>query len=301
MNARIDELLIKFREDSITADELRTLCSFVDGSDDEELAGLLAEDWASFEASFQSAPARRRMAWTKIAAVAAAVLLPVFIVSTVYFYRQSHGMDNAVVSFSSASMQNYKMVLPDGSKVTMGYASELSYEPSDFMHGQRRISFSGEGYFEVKSDAGHPFVVDAKGFDVVVKGTSFNLYCGNDSVAELSLESGVVQLEFPDGGRTDMRPGEKAEIDCRAGTAKVSHCDDIDAVSAWQRGEIILRDASVGDVADAFGRYYGVNITIEGEGIDDTVTFTGTLPTASIQEAMNIIGLAFDADVSVRP
>ena len=87
MNARIDELLRKFREDSITADELRTLRSFVDGSDDEELAGLLAEDWASFEASFQSAPVRRRMLWKKFAAIAAAVLLPVFIVSTVYFYR----------------------------------------------------------------------------------------------------------------------------------------------------------------------------------------------------------------------
>lgn len=300
MDARINELLKKFREDSITTEEFCRLRSMVDASTDEELEDAFAGDWAEFARLDERRPGRLRPA--RIGAWAAAVLLPVFVATTVYFFMQLRRMDRAVSTFSSMSMQNYALTLPDGSSVTLGYGSDLSYNPAAYIRGERHVSFTGEAFFDVHPDAEHPFVVDAGGFDVVVRGTSFNLYtCPTDSFAELTLESGKVELVMADEVKSTVTPNQKAVINLKTGSVLVEECDDVKRVSAWKNGDIILQDASASEIANTVKRYYGVEIDIRSRHAwGDSVTFTGTLPTASLNEAMSILGLALDAEVSAR-
>lgn len=299
MTAPINELLKKYRDESISAEELRRLREIVDDSTDDDLAAALGKDWDEFDSNYdEKRPGRR--SWRYYTGVAAAVaVLVASVCVSVIFYRQLHAADGAVTTFASTAFQTSSLQLPDGSRVTMSRNSEVSCREAAFMRGERRIDFDGEGFFEISSDERHPFVIDASGFEVVVKGTVFNLYSSRgDSIAELALESGVVEIKMADSSTATVRPNQKAIINRNSGSVALVPCPDVRCMSAWQRGEIILEDAGADDIAAAFRRYYGVSIDIAGDGNE---TFTGTLPTNSIQVAMNVVQLAFDAEVTVRP
>lgn len=321
MHSTINELLAKFRDNRLNASELRTLRRMIDESAPDELEDLLAHEWAGYEPAeaaddpeislvvqsmkmkIDTALERRRSPWWKrAAAIAAAVMLPLFMLSTFYFYSTGNRSDNSAVLFESSSAHTFDLTLPDASKVTLGFNSRINYDPETFLSDSRRITFAGEGYFNIHSDAAHPFIIDAGDFEVIVTGTSFNLYCGGDDMpAELALESGNVEI-ISAGRSTHIRPSQRARIHRASGQVTVEDCPDVERVTAWTRGEIILRDASAGEVADAVRRFYGVNVIFDSEVLDNnSSTFTGTLPMASIQDALNIIQLTFDTEVSVRP
>lgn len=300
MTAPFSKLIKKFRDESISAEEMRRLRETVDSATDEELSDVLDSDWRDFYNDSEVKELRRnrwrRCLWSGAAAIAVFVSAGL----SVMFYRELHAADDAVTIFASTAMQTSAVVLPDGSRVTMTRDSELAFRQAGFARGRRNVAFWGEGYFEIQSDAAHPFVINTSGFEVVVKGTVFNLYSNNaDSIAELALESGVVEIKMADSDNvTTVRPSQKVIINRNSGVVDLVPCPDVRCMSAWKRGEIVLNDATAADLAATFRRYYGVNIDIAG---DDKMTFTGTLPTNSIQVAMKVVQIALDAEVTVRP
>src|SRR5690606_33552997 len=74
----------------------------------------------------------------------------------------------------------YTVVLPDGSKVWLSSASKLRY-PVHFSENERRVTLTGEAYFEVKSSYSTttarkiPFIVSSGNQQVEVLGTQFNI------------------------------------------------------------------------------------------------------------------------------
>lgn len=299
MTAPIKNLLKKYRDDNITADELRRLRRMADDSSDEDLAAAIGEDWEDFARDYEDETHARRARYRYIGVAAAVALLLASLCMTVIFYRELHATDNFATTFSSTAYQTSIIALPDGSKITMSRNSEVSCREVSFMRGDRRISFNGEGFFEIHSDASHPFVIAASGFEVVVKGTVFNLYTTpGDTIAELALVSGVVEIKTAENGTTTVQPNQKAVINRRTGVVEVLPCPDMRGVSAWQQGEIVLENASAADISSAFRRYYGVAVDIAAR---DSATFTGTLPVNSLPVALDVVSLALDTEVSVRP
>src|SRR5699024_2399194 len=68
----------------------------------------------------------------------------------------------------------YRLKLPDGSKVWLNAASSVRY-PTAFTGKERKIKITGEVYLEVADDAGHPFIVQTRHSDIQVLGTHFNV------------------------------------------------------------------------------------------------------------------------------
>src|SRR5699024_2048930 len=54
--------------------------------------------------------------------------------------------------------REFQIVLPDGSKAWLNAASSISY-PTAFSGKERKVTITGEVYFEVTHDTGKPFVV----------------------------------------------------------------------------------------------------------------------------------------------
>ncbi|MDE6161431.1 MAG: FecR domain-containing protein [Muribaculaceae bacterium] len=318
MHRTLPELLSKFRNDSITADELRLLRRLVDESPASEIEDAIGADWLLYDSNIlcdnpemalvlksmkekiDEALRRRRMRWLRRAAAVAAVLVPVLVASTAYFYSMYRAVGDTPVAISASTSSACSLTLPDGSRVALGPDADVRYEAADFTRDTRRIRFCGEGYFEIASDPEKPFLIDAGRFEVLVHGTRFNLFAGADGVAgELALEEGVVELRL-NGHTTRMQSGERAVIDASQGTVAIESPTDISEATAWRRGEIVLRDADAAQISAAINRYYGVEMSITGD-FDSTATFTGTLPMGSIQDAMTVVQLALGADVAVRP
>ncbi|SEW51494.1 FecR family protein [Chitinophaga arvensicola] len=88
-----------------------------------------------------------------------------------------------------------KMILPDSSIVWLKGNSSLSYQ-QDFGKKTRQVVLKGEGLFEIKKDAAHPFIVESGQYTTRVLGTSFNIkeQTGNNTFSLLVL-TGKVQVE----------------------------------------------------------------------------------------------------------
>ena len=69
----------------------------------------------------------------------------------------------------------YQLILADGSKVWLNAASSLHF-PTSFIGKERKVTLTGEGYFEVAKNADMPFKVEIAGKgEVEVLGTHFNV------------------------------------------------------------------------------------------------------------------------------
>ena len=90
--------------------------------------------------------------------------------------------------------QHVEIMLADGSKVWLNSGSTLTF-PSKFNGKKRLVELDGEGFFEVKSDKEHPFIVSTSKYQVKAVGTSFNIYDYQDSPQfEAALLNGKVEV-----------------------------------------------------------------------------------------------------------
>lgn len=141
-------------------------------------------------------------------AVAASLIL--ITLTAVYFLRNADpGQKQIAVKDASTNEMNTmpgtrsKTILPDGTIVWLNSDSRIEYN-ANFGHKKREVTLIGEAFFDVAHNADVPMVVHAKGVNIWVKGTAFNVrsYPENNRV-ETSLIRGAVELT------TDTDPERK--------------------------------------------------------------------------------------------
>jgi ferric-dicitrate binding protein FerR (iron transport regulator) len=71
--------------------------------------------------------------------------------------------------------KRFDLVLSDSTRILLNAGTSIKY-PVKFIKGKdREIHLTGEAFFEVAKDAGHPFIVNANGLNIRVLGTKFNV------------------------------------------------------------------------------------------------------------------------------
>lgn len=159
----------------------------------------------------------------------------------------------------------YQLVLADGSKVWLNAASSLTY-PTAFAGKERKVTLTGEGYFEVAHDATKPFKVDVAGKEEVeVLGTHFNVNAyGDESFIKTTLLQGSVKVNAH-GQSAMLKPGEQAQLETR--NAKLGTTDnvDLDQVVAWKDGYFSFQNANLEEVLRQISRWYDVEVFYEGD------------------------------------
>lgn len=168
----------------------------------------------------------------------------------------------------------YVLTLADGTRVWMNSDSELRY-PSRFEGGERRVSVTGEAYFQVAKDESLPFVVEAGGAAVRVTGTEFNVMAyPDDDRVETTLVSGGVDVEA-NGQTRRIEPGSQAVYDKASGSLDV-RAVDLALYTSWKDGLFEFRDMPLGAVARQLERWYDVEILFADPAVAD-IRFTGAV------------------------
>jgi len=304
----VDELQNKYKTDTLSSDELMLLKEKINAMSDDELASQLQDDWMVSDIDTSSVDDHRMddlknridrsigrkpvytFGWlAKAARIAAAVLLPVFVLSTVYFYRQTRlaGSEEMVVTTGAGERAN--ITLPDGTNVALNSNSRLAYLPKMFNKSDRRIAFSGEGYFQVHKDATRPFLIDGRGLGVKVLGTVFNLHVReNDASAELALEEGSVLFSSKRNHEdVVLEVGSMAILDQNTGSITVVNEKNITNAAAWKSGYLIYHETELSEVIKDMESNYGVTIVMGKKCLSDL--FTGTVPSNDLNEALLIL------------
>jgi len=91
--------------------------------------------------------------------------------------------------------RQFHVTLPDGTVVWLNAASSVRY-PTTFNGKERKVSVTGEVYFEVAKNPNQPFTVEVDGrMDVQVLGTSFNVNAYSDEpFISTTLLEGSIRL-----------------------------------------------------------------------------------------------------------
>lgn len=315
----MDKLQQKYRNDNLTPDELRRLREEVNSMSDDRLEDSLREAWESAEASSSDThrldelkmridqrlfPSHRVVPlYWKVLRIAAAVLLPLFMIATVYLYQENTVLSQKDFVATTGKGEQVTISLPDGTQVTLNAESRLSYNLSNFNSDERRVAFDGEGYFRVAKNPSSPFSITAKGLKVSVLGTTFNLRARSaEATAELSLEEGSVRFQsLKTGQDVILSPNQKAILDQINGTVTVEESSYTTDASAWRRGELVFRNVPFAEVLEEIEEIYHVSIAIETKGLnyqDDL--FTGVLSRTNINEVLEVIEHSYHLKATLK-
>ncbi|GAA4300116.1 hypothetical protein GCM10023143_00800 [Compostibacter hankyongensis] len=208
-------------------------------------------------------------------------------------YRQDAGdmSTNAAIRYNVLSIPRggqYRLTLPDGTRVWLNAASSLRY-PVAFTGKERSVELNGEAYFEVEKKAGQPFHVKAGGADIAVLGTSFDVAAYRDEpVIKTTLIAGAVRVT---GARASslLAPRQQGQLTKR-GDLLVKENADITDVLAWKEGLFRFNSADVSEVMRQLARWYDVEIAYA-----DAVPaghITGTLPrNTNLSEVLKVLKL----------
>ncbi len=112
------------------------------------------------------------------------------------------------LTFTNTSDSTVVIELEDGSFAWLNANTTLEY-PASFAKGSRRVMVDGEAYFDVASENGRPFIVNADEFEVIVFGTQFNINCfSNMTYSQVTLVEGNVEVSV-DGKKYGLLPGQQ--------------------------------------------------------------------------------------------
>ncbi|WP_343305425.1 FecR domain-containing protein [Chitinophaga niabensis] len=152
----------------------------------------------------------------------------------------------------------YRLQLPDGSKVWLNAASSITY-PNIFTGDTRSVEITGEAYFEVAKDAARPFKVQAGNMKVEVLGTHFNInaYPG-EPVIKTTLLEGAVRIQD-----AVLKPGQQASL-ATNGQFRLEDDVETDEVMAWKNGFFQFNDADMPTVMRQLENWYDITVAYEG-------------------------------------
>ncbi|MFN5020664.1 MAG: FecR family protein [bacterium] len=155
-----------------------------------------------------------------------------------------------------------RLVLADGSLVWLNAASSVTY-PTAFMGNERRVSITGEAYFEVSPNKSMPFFVAHNQMLVKVLGTHFNVNAyENEANIKVTLLEGMVDVG--DGSMTKrLAPGQQASISKRK--ISVEEAVDTEEVMAWKNGQFYFGGSDIKSIMNQIERYYDVEVEFRDE------------------------------------
>jgi transmembrane sensor len=227
--------------------------------------------------------------YSHVWAIAASLFL-VIIVGAVFQYRQLSVSDAPpdYVLYQTQAAEHREVILPDDSIVSLGGKSTISVA---YHHDRRVIVLQqGEAYFDVAKDESRPFVVEARGREIIAIGTAFNVSNQHARVVVTVTEGTVIvapesrlttgsPIENRDawknsGETARLEAGQKLSYDDKT-LMPISIAEPGDAL-AWRNGLLKYRGEKLEFVIEDVERYIDYPIILASPAVGE-IQYTGTV------------------------
>ncbi|QPH41199.1 FecR family protein [Pedobacter endophyticus] len=186
--------------------------------------------------------------------------------------------------------RQYHLTLSDGTKVWLNAASSIEY-PVAFTTGARKVTISGEAYFEVVKNPKKPFrvnIADSK-TNIEVLGTHFNVntYADNGNYKTTLLEGSIKlntgKLKFL------LKPNQQAITQPQSDQFQIIENINPEDIVAWKNDLFYFNEASIDDVMQELARWYSIDVSYQGS--KPSGTFTGKIDkNLTLRQALKILG-----------
>ncbi|MEX0660584.1 MAG: FecR domain-containing protein [Balneolaceae bacterium] len=245
----------------------------------------------------------RRNDWLGYTVKAAASILVILTASFFAITQQRYEAEQVVeiepIIFQTEEEQNREIKLGDGTMVRLNSNSTLIVS-NDFMNGDREVTLTGEGYFDVAHDTEHPFVIRANRSTIEVLGTAFNVrslsHQDNDQVAVVDGKVSFKNASLASAEQIAviLSKGQYGYLDNTEGTIEVDEIA-VDNYLAWRSGELIFEDLTLGQVCVQLNRLYSIECSYKDEEIKN-FHLTANFSDESLEKTLSVIGLSLDLE-----
>lgn len=202
--------------------------------------------------------------WLNVLRYAAIVVIAFLIgvVATNYVKEAPSRVQYATVAIPDGQMGN--VILPDGTEVSLNSGSTLRY-PDRFDAAQRDVYFTGEAYFQVRSDKKHPFHIHLENYTVQVTGTSLNVRAYQGLPLETTLVEGEADIMDSKGkSLASLIPGQ---LFYASGNEMKTQKVNTGVYTMWKDGKLFLDDETLGEISEKLERWYHVEVQFADEKI----------------------------------
>jgi len=153
----------------------------------------------------------------------------------------------------------YKLILPDGSKVWLNSESSIRY-PVSFVGNERRVYVTGETFFEVAKDKTKPFRVVAGDITIEALGTQFNVNAyTNEPFFSTTLIEGSIRVSKGSEMKI-LKPSQQAQL--TDAEFKITDTDNDDAI-AWKNNQFKFTNTPIDEIMRQIARWYDAEIVYQ--------------------------------------
>jgi len=175
--------------------------------------------------------------------------------------------------YSTRVGEQHTVRLEDGSLLALNTNTKVVVHYTKNRRDLRLVR--GEAQFDVAKNPARPFIVTAEGEQVRAVGTSFVVRDEGHAVSVTLLEGKVTVTPAAAKKAAATRvvyltPGERLKVGART-PPKVDR-PQLESVTAWRSGQILLDDTSLADAVAEMNRYSDKPLAIEGDAARLRVT-----------------------------
>lgn len=165
--------------------------------------------------------------------------------------------------------KTYQLLLSDGTRIRLNSETELIY-PTRFTGNKREVTLIGEAYFEVAKNKENPFIVNAKGMEVKVLGTTFNI-CSytEDRIASTTLIEGSVAIQTEDGEEQTISPSEQFTFN-RNNKKTTIRTVDTELYTSWINGTYVFKNTPLEEIITKLQRWHDFSVIFEDNALKRT-------------------------------
>jgi ferric-dicitrate binding protein FerR (iron transport regulator) len=178
-----------------------------------------------------------------------------FLDSTSYVDLKEH---HDLRTLATAAGEFTKVILPDGTKVSLNAGSKIVLSPDYAKAAQRTISLEGEAYFEVVTIPGRSFVVKTADQQIKVLGTKFNVsaYPSFDKTIT-TLHEGKIELS--NGSQNVILQPNNIVVN-KDGALSLQRMVKLEK-EAWRKLDFEFDNESIKTVLHQLSQWYGFELS----------------------------------------
>lgn len=202
---------------------------------------------------------------SKLLKIAAALLVITGLGLAGLFISDRELLSKKISVVTDINSKNLEVTLPDGSIAILNRGTVLSYR-SNYGKTERKLSLSGEAFFEIMADHGKAFTIDAGKAVVKAVGTSFNVITSNpESQVEVFVRTGKVLLSDNSGNNSILLdPGYIGTMDSGKPLKSLNRDPNY---MAWNTGILVYDGQTLDIVFRDLKRVYNMEIIADDPSI----------------------------------
>lgn len=195
---------------------------------------------------------------------AAAATVAALFIGAAALWRDEGLITRGFADYAAAPGAHREIALSDGTEIYLDGDSAID---TVFLADERHVKLiRGRAWFNVARDEDRPFYVETQNATVRVLGTVFTVDIEKSDSTTISVESGAVSVRSLAGPQIKLGAGDIAAVSS-VDFHKLENAD-IDTMSSWRRGLIIMNQTPLETVLSEISRYTTGRIVVSDRNIN---------------------------------